>query len=111
AGNSDNQMYSPHHMSADSDARPYVADSGNNRVVIFDQINNLPNTGAHVAQFLQDVTAPEGLFVNQITGELWVTNNNSDKLTVQKFPKFDTLQYNPASIGQVVAPFFTLAVV
>ena len=48
-GASDTQMNSPHHLSADTDGRPYVVDTGNNRVMIFDQINNTPTAGARSA--------------------------------------------------------------
>ena len=39
AGNTDTKLNSPHHVAVDSEARLYVADTGNNRVLIFDQIN------------------------------------------------------------------------
>ena len=42
ASSSDTGMTGPHHLSSDTDGRPYVADSGNNRVLIFDQILNTP---------------------------------------------------------------------
>ena len=46
SGNSDTSMNSPRHLSADTDGRPYVVDTGNSRVLIFDQINNTPAAGA-----------------------------------------------------------------
>ena len=42
-------MAGPHHLSSDTDGRPYVADSGNSRVLIFDPILNTPATGAHAS--------------------------------------------------------------
>ena len=69
-------MSSPHHIAADTDGRPYVVDSGNNRVLIFDQILNNPATGAHAAYTLGGVGAAEGIFVNPNTGEIWVSDVN-----------------------------------
>ena len=47
---SDTGMSGPHHLSSDTDGRPYVVDSGNNRVLIFDPtILNTPNAGAHAS--------------------------------------------------------------
>jgi uncharacterized protein (TIGR03437 family) len=47
--------------------------------------------------------------VNQITGEVWVTNTGA--ATVLKYPKYDTLQFNPAAAGGVNAASLTIAVV
>ena len=41
----------PRHISTDNEARLYVADSGNNRILIFDQINLTPTTGAMPRSF------------------------------------------------------------
>lgn len=110
-GNSDNAMNNPHHLSADSEGRPYVADTGNNRVLIFNDANNdnTPSAGAHAALPIPGLSSVEGLFVSQTTGEVWITNTNAG--TVLKFPKFDTLQFNIASTAGVNAASNTLAVV
>jgi uncharacterized protein (TIGR03437 family) len=109
-GSADTQMNLPRHLSADSDGRIYVADTQNNRILIYDQINNTPNAGAHAAlAIVAGLNGPEGVFVNQTTGEVWVTNTNS--ATVLKYPKYDTLQFSPASTGGVNAASLTLAVV
>jgi uncharacterized protein (TIGR03437 family) len=108
-GSADTQMNGPRHLSADSDGRIYVADTLNNRILIYDQINNTPNAGAHAALAISGLNSPEGVFVNQTTGEVWVTNTNS--ATVPKYPKYDTLQFNPAATGGVNAASLTLAVV
>ena len=46
ASSSDTGMSGPHHLSADTDGRPYVTDSVNGRVLIFDAIGNLPAAGS-----------------------------------------------------------------
>ena len=108
-GSADTQMNGPRHLSADSDGRIYVADTLNNRILIYDQINNTPNAGAHAALALGGFNSPEGVFVNQTTGEVWATNTGG--ATVLKYPKYDTLQFNPSSTGGVNAASVTLAVV
>ena len=107
-GNTDDKLSAPHHIATDSEARPYVADSGNNRVLIFDQILNLPPTGAHAALQLGGVTSPRGVFVNQATGEVWVGDTTG---TVKKFPKYASLVFSQTSTGSVSAPGAALAVV
>jgi len=46
--------------------------------------------------------------VNQTTGDVWVTNTAS--ATVLRYPKYDTLQFNPAATGGVNAASLTIAV-
>ena len=108
-GTSDTGMSNPHGMSSDSDGRPYVADFGNNRVLIFDQLNNNPNAGAHAALQIPALTSVEGVFVSQITGEVWITNTNAG--TVLRYPRFDILQTSISTTGSVSTPSFSLAVV
>jgi uncharacterized protein (TIGR03437 family) len=90
ASSADTGMSSPHHLSTDTDARPYVVDSGNGRVLIFDSIVNLPATGAH-ASFPLRVGGAEGIFVNSNTGEFWVTDTGN---AVRKYPRYDQCIFN-----------------
>jgi uncharacterized protein (TIGR03437 family) len=87
-------MSSPHHLSTDTDGRPYVVDSGNNRVAIFDSILNLPATGAQPS-FPLSASGAEGIFVSANTGEIWVTNLGG---AVSKYPRYDVLIFNPAAL-------------
>jgi len=109
SGSADTQMNAPRHLSADSDGRIYVADTLNKRILIYDQINNTPATGAHAALAISGLNSPAGVFVNQTTGEVWITNTSSG--TVLRYPKFDSLQFNPTSTGGVNAASLTLAVI
>ena len=97
ASGSDTGMSSPHHLSTDTDGRPYVVDSGNNRVAIFDSMLNLPATGAH-ASFLLSASNAEGIFVSSNTGEVWVTDTGG---SVHKYPRYDALIFNPAQLLQI----------
>jgi uncharacterized protein (TIGR03437 family) len=94
ASSSDTGLSSPHHLATDTDGRPYVVDSGNARVAIFDSIGNLPATGAH-ASFLLPRSGAEGIFVNSGTGEVWVTDTGN---AVHKYPRYDLLVLNPAQL-------------
>jgi uncharacterized protein (TIGR03437 family) len=97
----DTGMNNPHHISADTDGRPYVADTGNGRVLIFDQVLNNPATGAHAAYTLGGVGTAEGIFVNPNTGELWVSDLSGN--AVRKFPRYDQLVFNPNSTVSLTA--------
>ncbi|MCX6631587.1 MAG: hypothetical protein NTW28_28580, partial [Candidatus Solibacter sp.] len=99
ASTSDTGMAGPHHLSSDTDGRPYVVDSGNGRVLIFDSISNTPSTGAH-ASFVLPAANPEGIFVNQNTGEIWVTDLGG---AVRKYPRYDQVIFNPAASVSILA--------
>jgi uncharacterized protein (TIGR03437 family) len=97
SGTSDTALNSPRHLAADSDGRPYIADTGNSRILIFDQITRLQATGAHPSQTLSgQMGAVTGVYVNQVTGEVWAADITRNRIV--KFPKFDTLVFNPAPI-------------
>lgn len=88
-GNGLNQMYAPHHIATDSDDRLYVADTGNRRIEIF---NHAPTAsiGQPAAQTLtQGMTTPTGLYVNPVSGEIWVADSASGAAI--RFPAFSDL--------------------
>jgi uncharacterized protein (TIGR03437 family) len=100
-GTSDTGMTSPHHLSADTDGRPYVVDTGNGRVMIFDQINNNPATGAHATLLLPGINNPTGINVNPNTGEVWVSEFSSSQ--IRRYPKYDTLIFRSDPVGTIPA--------
>jgi uncharacterized protein (TIGR03437 family) len=106
-GNTDAKMNAPRHVAADSEARPYVVDAGNNRVLIFDQIVPTPS-GSSAAHIISNLGSPRGIYVNALTGEIWITNTNSG--TVLKYPKYQSLLFSDASIGSVQSAGLTIAV-
>jgi uncharacterized protein (TIGR03437 family) len=109
SGTSDTGMSSPRHMAADTDGRPYVVDSGNSRIMIFDQVNNLPATGAHAAVILSGASnSVSGIYVNTSTGQVWVTDLGGNR--VINYPRFDTLQFNPAPTSVNIAAAGPIAV-
>lgn len=88
-GNGLNQMSAPRHIATDSDDRLYVADAGNARIDIF---NNVPTAsiGQPAAQTLtQGLTLPTGLYVDPVNGEIWVADPGSGAAI--RFPEFSQL--------------------
>jgi uncharacterized protein (TIGR03437 family) len=110
AGNDDSRMNSPRHVSTDTDSRPYVADTANNRVLIFDSISNLQTANARaVAALTQGLSSPRGVYVSPVTGEIWVTDTNDSRSL--RYPRFDQLPVSSAFTLAVPAATATLALV
>ena len=78
-------MNSPHHLSTDGEGRLYVADSGNNRVLIYSEVQTAPEAGSHAPLLLDSLSSPRGVFVNRLTGEFWVAEGSSS--TVKRFAR------------------------
>jgi uncharacterized protein (TIGR03437 family) len=78
AGNALTGMNSPHHLSCDTNGRVYVADTGNNRVLIFADPHT-PGTasGEGPSTYIGSLSSPEGVYVSPVTGEIWVANTYS----------------------------------
>jgi uncharacterized protein (TIGR03437 family) len=91
-GNTDAAMNAPRHISTDNEARLYVADTGNNRVLIFDQINLTPTTGAHATFMLSGLSQPRAVFVNQGSSEMWVAEGTAGVL--KRYPRYANLILN-----------------
>jgi uncharacterized protein (TIGR03437 family) len=110
-----NQLSGPHHISSDSSGQLYVADSGNNRVLIFPDPNNpqTPIAGATANLILTcasaassggctgNLNSPRAVYVNPTTGEIWVANSAAS--SVVRFPRYSTLIINPTPTGSVSA--------
>jgi uncharacterized protein (TIGR03437 family) len=76
-GNAPNQFRGPAHVALDSGGIIYVADFGNGRVQIFSNPANLSNNDSAQSYSISNLANPNGLFVNQQTGEIWVANTNN----------------------------------
>jgi uncharacterized protein (TIGR03437 family) len=112
AGNDTTQFTAPHGISTDNESRLYVADSANNRVMIFDHIFSSlsPSTGARADLSIGGFQQPRSVFVNQLTSEIWV-GDASTSGTVRKFPNYATLilQPTPTAIASVASAGAALA--
>jgi uncharacterized protein (TIGR03437 family) len=111
-GTGDASLSSPHHISCDTNGQLYVADSGNNRIVIFGDPNSSQTaTGGQPSVLsINNLASPEGVYVNPSTGEIWVANTGNG--TAIRYPKFETLLFNqtPIDANPIEAPSLTLAV-
>jgi uncharacterized protein (TIGR03437 family) len=98
AGSSGSTLSSPHHLACDTSGQLYVADSGSGRIVIFGDPNSSQTAAAGQPSVLSinSLSNPEGVYVNPVTGEVWVTNTGSR--TAVRYPKFETLLFNQTPI-------------
>jgi uncharacterized protein (TIGR03437 family) len=110
-GNGAAQLNAPHHISADTSGRVYVADTGNNRVQIFADPNQ-PTTSATGASAVLTVTgnfnSPQGIYVSPVTGQFWVADTNNGQ--AKQFERFDQVQENSTVVATVPAAAAALAV-
>ncbi len=85
-----NRLSSPRGIALDSSDRLYVCDAENNRVLIFPPIFGLTaNDDPSAAVNLTGLRTPQGLFVSQSTGEIWVANTGGNQAL--RYPHFDQL--------------------
>lgn len=94
-GNGEAQMNLPLGVAVDTDDRLYVADTGNNRVLIFGRVT-VQADGAAAALILplnaQNAT-PATVTVSARTGQIWVADIRGSR--VMRFPRFDQLFFDP----------------
>jgi uncharacterized protein (TIGR03437 family) len=86
--NSSAGLYSPRHIAVDTSDRLYVADGANNRLVVFNGAANLSN-GSGSALQLPFFNGPQGVKVSRLSGEVWLTDTNGQR--VYRLPEYDTL--------------------
>jgi uncharacterized protein (TIGR03437 family) len=89
-----NRMNGPRGIAVDSSARLYVCDTGNNRVLIYDQASTKgPNDDPNPAPpGLTGLRSPYGVEVSQATGEIWVTDTaNTSNPRVVRYRSFEQL--------------------
>ena len=105
----DTVMTAPRHVAADSSGRLYVADTGNNRVMIFGDPHdvNTASKGAHaLLTITTGLSAPRGIFVSSLTGEIWVADTGNGRSL--RYPSFEqyfvTNTYNFSISGYYSAP-------
>jgi uncharacterized protein (TIGR03437 family) len=85
-------MNSPHGVSCDSSGFVYVADTGNNRILIFNDPNNssTPTAGEKAALAITaGISSPQGVFVSLLTGDIWVANTGA--VNSVRYPKYSVL--------------------
>jgi uncharacterized protein (TIGR03437 family) len=108
AGSGDDKMSSPHHLSTDNEGRLYIADSANNRVLIYSDVAGAPQAGSRSTLQLGGLGQPRGIFVNGVTGEFWVSEANNGN--IRRFPRYANLILNQQPIFTALAAGSPLAV-
>ena len=79
-------MSGPSGLALDTDDRLYLADSLNNRVLVFDRVTVTGNN-APPAFALTGLTTPQGVWANPRTGEIWVSDFRGNR--AQRYPRFE----------------------
>jgi uncharacterized protein (TIGR03437 family) len=82
-GSVDNRFSSPHGIAVDSNQRLYVVDSGNNRVLVFDDIRKA-GPDPHSLTAIPGLSSPRSIFIDQFTpvggntpmDEIWIGDSN-----------------------------------
>ncbi|HUA57798.1 MAG TPA: hypothetical protein VML19_03530 [Verrucomicrobiae bacterium] len=107
AGTGASNFSTPLGIAADSFGRLYVADAGNNRISVFSDPNSqLTTSGSRAILTIPNLGAPEDVFINPATDEIWIANTSNS--TCLRFPPYNNLfpgatPENP-SIPAVSAP-------
>jgi len=92
-------LSSPRYVAADTSGRLYVCDFGNNRVVVFGDTSNIPQTGPTPPFNFANFNQPQGIAVSAISGEMWVTSAIGN--LIYHLPEVTKFQSTSASIQQI----------
>ncbi len=90
AGNGSAAFNTPLGIASDTSDRLYVADSANNRVLVFTQAPENISNGPTSTLTIPNIGQPYGVTVSSVTTELWVTNTGGNQ--VLRFPEYNTCQ-------------------
>ncbi len=108
SGNGLGQMSAPRGIATDTDDRLYVADTGNGRIDIY---NNVPTAQLDQPAALvltSHLQNPTGVYVSSLTGEVWVADPSAG--AAFRFPSFLNLTPTNASPDAELADAGPLAV-
>jgi uncharacterized protein (TIGR03437 family) len=92
AANPDHRLSNPRGIAVDVDDRLYVADMGNNRVLIYDRIPAVFGTTAPPAYSLTGVRSPFAVAVGPGSGEIWVADTLGNR--VVRYPSYVSLVFD-----------------
>jgi uncharacterized protein (TIGR03437 family) len=101
-GNALTAMNGPHHVSCDTNGYVYVADTGNNRVLIFPDPHaaGTAPTGEQAAASIPQLSAPESVYVSPVTGEIWVANTGAGDAL--RFQNYQDVLFGQGSISGII---------
>jgi len=100
-------LNTPRHLATDSSGRLYVADSGNNRLVVFRDTSNFAQMGPSAPFNFPIFNQPQGIAVSPLSGEMWVTSALSN--VVYHLPEVTTFQ-NTSTVFQQIGSNGPLAI-
>jgi sugar lactone lactonase YvrE len=89
-----NRMSAPRHAATDTDDRLYVADPGNQRVLIFDNVTRVQDQAIPGVILRNTIgtgrlNRPVSVSVSSQTGEIWVADSGAN--LILRYPRFDQL--------------------
>ncbi|MFM2123906.1 MAG: hypothetical protein RL328_357 [Acidobacteriota bacterium] len=89
----------PRGLAVDSSDRLYVADTGNNRIIVYSSTSTIGNGATGTS--IPNVPSPEGVAVSPSTGEVWISSFSSN--SILRFREFTQLGANPTATSGVLA--------
>ncbi len=93
-------LTSPRGMTVDTGDRLYVADTGNNRVVVYNGTGNI-TSGSSGIIIQSNLNQPESVAVSAATGNIWVASGGNGSLF--RFNEYSQLGTAPQPLEQVLA--------
>ncbi len=104
-----NRMVSPRGIAVDSNGRLYVADTGNNRILVYSQIGGV-NAGDDPSPVLAitnsttntNLRSPIGVSVDPVSGQIWVAEPQSGSGRILRYPEFSVLQTTPSPVADFI---------
>jgi uncharacterized protein (TIGR03437 family) len=102
SGTLTSQLYSPHHVSCDTNGNVYVADTGNNRVLIFPDPHQAGTgtAGISASASITGLSTPTSVFASPVTGEIWVANSGGGNSL--RYTNYQSVLLGLASINSIV---------
>jgi uncharacterized protein (TIGR03437 family) len=99
AGSSTASLNGPRNLAVDTGDRLYVADAGNNRVLVFSSTATINNGASGAA--IPGISGPEGVAVSRATGEIWISSLNTNQ--VLRFREFTQVVGDPNPTAAVAS--------
>jgi uncharacterized protein (TIGR03437 family) len=95
-------MNGPHHISCDTNGYVYVADTGNNRVLIFPDPHGVGTApaGESASTSIAGLNTPESVFASPVTGEIWVANTGGGDML--RFQNYQSVLLGLGSISGII---------
>jgi uncharacterized protein (TIGR03437 family) len=95
-------MNQPQHIAVDSAERLYVADTNNNRILVFGPVSSAP-ANPRAALVISGLRNPRAVTVNPTTADIWVADTGNTR--VARYASYDRLVGTiPGALASVPAP-------